>query len=551
MTDPHAKLLRLLESTRLDGLVQHLHHDLVSDPRVAGFEVNLFDPSRQSLVTADLRLPDEYDGIVGTYRGFQYLLDRADVNASVFKSRTPLVVGDGDLDRFYETTRMRFERWRMRSLLVLPLLMPGGDEPAGTLTVFSRDHLLGAADLPAFASLAALYAPQLKLHWDLKLAGDRSHTVERMAAEIHQFVEYIAEMNSLTAVDQVYASISREFMRRFGLDMVNILIAADGQLPMVHSAFSEPYAHLAAEWETHRAATAYSLTVHDGQSALIYMHGQRLVVADAQQILHLPMSDKDRRALGLLRTARTFSVVPIRLHEKVIGVMWLVTLSEPRVPTEAQLTLIDLLASFVSTAIVNAQAHMRVEEQTLQIGTLNSELEAKVLLLDELARKDKLTGLNNFGALEEEMRRRISEAHRSPMPLAMILVDIDHFKRFNDTYGHPAGNVVLKRVAQLISHAVRDMDFVARYGGEEFAVLLPHCDLPGVLAVAERVRADIEAAVIENGDDRHQVTISAGCAQLGEGEVSADFVSRVDEALYASKHAGRNRVTAAPAGKKA
>jgi two-component system cell cycle response regulator len=547
MTDPHARLQRLLETTRLDGLVQHLHDDLAADGRISGFELNLHDASRHSLVTADLRLPGEFAGIEGTYRGFQYGLERPDANTTAFKRRQPLVVLEHDLAGYHEMTRMRFERWRMKSLLVLPLFVPDAEGPVGTLTLFSREHLLGEADLPAFQRLGALYAPQLVLHWRLKLAADRSHTVEHMAAEIHQFVEYIAEMNSLTAVEQVYASISREFMRRFGLDMVNILIAEDGLLPMVHTAFSPAFEHLAAQWEPHRAATAYSLTVHDGQSALIFMHGQRLVVADAQKIVHLPMSDKDRRALELLRTTRTLSVVPIRLHDKVIGVMWLATLSEPNVPTDAQLTLIDLLASFVSTAIVNAQAHMRVAEQTLQIGKLNSELEAKVRLLDELARKDKLTGLNNFGALEEEMRRRVSEAQRSPMGLSMILIDIDHFKRFNDTHGHPAGNVVLQRVAQLISAAVRDMDFVARYGGEEFAVLLPHCDLPGVLAVAERVRADIEAALIENGDARHRVTISAGCAQLLADEASADFVRRVDAALYASKHAGRNRVTVAPA----
>ncbi|HEX3140884.1 MAG TPA: GGDEF domain-containing protein, partial [Rhizobacter sp.] len=175
-----------------------------------------------------------------------------------------------------------------------------------------------------------------------------------------------------------------------------------------------------------------------------------------------------------------------------------------------------------------------------------AKLEAKVALLDELARKDRLTGLNNFGALEEEMHRRISEAHRSPAPLAMILVDIDHFKRFNDTFGHPAGNVVLKRVAELICGAVREMDFVARYGGEEFAVLLPHCDLDGVLAVAERIRADVAAAVVTDGADRYSVTISAGCAQLGEAEASSDLVGRVDAALYGSKRDGRNRVTAAP-----
>ena len=326
------------------------------------------------------------------------------------------------------------------------------------------------------------------------------------------------------------------------------MLADAGELSMVHTSFSTPFQHLAEQWEPFRKRTRYAIGINDGQSALVLSNQQRFLVDDTATILHLPMSRKDKEALSILKTPRTFLFVPIRLNEEVVGVMWLATLAEPISLPENELSLIELLASFISTAIRNAHTHTIVGKQNAEIESLNRDLESKILLLDQVARKDRLTGLNNFGNFEEELKRRVSESGRAGgnAPLSMILVDVDHFKRFNDTYGHPAGNDVLQEVAARIEKAVRDMDFAARYGGEEFVVLLPQCDLAGASRIAERIRSHIsDSAILVNGA-AHAIAVSGGCAQLLHEENAQEFMCRVDAALYEAKHKGRNRIELAP-----
>ncbi len=130
-------------------------------------------------------------------------------------------------------------------------------------------------------------------------------------------------------------------------------------------------------------------------------------------------------------------------------------------------------------------------------------------------------------------------------PLMLLLIDIDHFKRVNDTWGHQTGDQVLRLVAATLSSATRAGDFVARYGGEEFAVILPGTRPDAALAVAERVRRSFEGRDIvarTSGKSIGGVTLSAGGAQYDPGEKLADWIERADQALYSAKKGGRNRV---------
>ena len=126
----------------------------------------------------------------------------------------------------------------------------------------------------------------------------------------------------------------------------------------------------------------------------------------------------------------------------------------------------------------------------------------------------------------------------------MLIADLDHFKKVNDTYGHLAGDETLRRVASLITETVRDIDIACRYGGEELAVLLPMTDLKGALNVAERIRQKVENLTIKFEKQRIQITISIGVATY-QGESAEEFFERADKAAYCSKTRGRNRVTAA------
>ncbi|MDW8206441.1 MAG: diguanylate cyclase [Chloroherpetonaceae bacterium] len=201
--------------------------------------------------------------------------------------------------------------------------------------------------------------------------------------------------------------------------------------------------------------------------------------------------------------------------------------------------------------------HEKVAEQAEQLAAMNSqllavhaELEAQYRALEAanaqlaaLATTDGMTGLANHRAFQEELTHQIARVSRSRAPLALMLLDVDHFKHYNDTFGHPAGDEVLKGVAQILSTRVREGDYAARYGGEEFAVILQDTDAETALLVAERVRAAVEAFPFPN----RQVTVSIGVALYAAGENADAVIERADVALYEAKSAGRNRVVYLPA----
>jgi diguanylate cyclase (GGDEF)-like protein len=157
------------------------------------------------------------------------------------------------------------------------------------------------------------------------------------------------------------------------------------------------------------------------------------------------------------------------------------------------------------------------------------------------ARTDELTALPNFRAFRERIDAEIERASRYPSSFGVLVLDLDHFKKYNDTFGHLAGNDALQRVAAVIRETVRTVDFPARYGGEEFAVIVPEVDTAAMTVIAERIRAHIEALPAPpNGS---AITVSIGAALFpADGAAAEPLFQAADERLYAAKHAGRNRV---------
>jgi two-component system cell cycle response regulator len=162
---------------------------------------------------------------------------------------------------------------------------------------------------------------------------------------------------------------------------------------------------------------------------------------------------------------------------------------------------------------------------------------------ERLATTDGLTGLLNRRTFNAVLDRRWREAQRYKRPLSLLLLDIDHFKKVNDGYGHPAGDAVLKAVAKLAQECARDTDAVARYGGEEMAVVLPETDTEGAQAIAERIRRAVEAAQHPTEHGALRVTVSIGISTVGKSP--EDLLESADKALYRAKQSGRNRVESA------
>ena len=193
----------------------------------------------------------------------------------------------------------------------------------------------------------------------------------------------------------------------------------------------------------------------------------------------------------------------------------------------------------VHDELSNMQEKVLTTDQ--QIARLHAELDR----LNILARHDPLTGALNRKGMDESINREVSKVRRAGTPLAVAMLDIDHFKQLNDRLGHAAGDAALRHLAVVAREVLRPQDTVARYGGEEFVVLLPDTVLERGVDAIRRLAGELAKRTLASGVESAHITFSAGVAQLGEQEGGMEAIDRADAAMYRAKAAGRNRVVSA------
>jgi len=290
------------------------------------------------------------------------------------------------------------------------------------------------------------------------------------------------------------------------------------------------------------ATFRFVLTDNTSTPHEIDIESQR-VVAEAQRII-----DERKREI-----ARQLPMLERESHDLMtagLAVAWIliicsfaavqVTLRKVVLPIEN----LSHAADQISAGDLGARAPVAGDYEVARLAAAVNHM------ADELkahARTDELTNLPNFRAFRERIDLEIERASRYPEQFGVLILDLDRFKKYNDTYGHLAGNEALQRVSRVIREAVRTVDFPARYGGEEFAVIVPQIDVVALTAIAERIRTSVEAMPAPAGGA--QVTVSIGAAIYPEDGATADrLFHAADERLYAAKEAGRNRLVA-PGGK--
>jgi len=226
--------------------------------------------------------------------------------------------------------------------------------------------------------------------------------------------------------------------------------------------------------------------------------------------------------------SNSFLVVPI-LSEKtsdgqrpVLGAVSVTDKKNNTVFTSEDLNVMTIFASQVGIAVTNAQLYER-------------------------ATIDTLTRLYSRGFFFPRLEEAMHRADRNKWPLALLILDLDHFKSVNDTYGHQVGDVLLHQVGQMIRHAVRAEDCAARYGGEEFCVILPDADAKTAEEIAERIRSEIQNNVFDADGLSLSITVSIGITYYCTGEPKDDLIKRADQALYRAKEQGRNQVVSTKA----
>ena len=224
---------------------------------------------------------------------------------------------------------------------------------------------------------------------------------------------------------------------------------------------------------------------------------------------------------------QNFAAAPLLADKEAIGVIVVDSSSRPRSFAPERLTLLEMFANQAALAINNGIIFKNVLDR---------------------AQRDSLTRLYNHGHFQESLRLEFEKAERYDQPLSLIMLDIDHFKKFNDTWGHQIGDMVLKQVALLLSALVRVTDMPARYGGEEFAILLPQTDHVGAMETAEKLRSGIDRKIVVMGPKGQKIGVQAsfGVSTFSQhANDPAELVHIADDALYVAKDRGRNCVVSA------
>ncbi len=482
------------QMSRLLGPVVHLMHKVFRSYSALGF---LVDP-----VSGELRLDAKF--------GKGTVLPEARIVPGVRLLGNSLRAGllTGDVANYGESPEYYPEGERVLSLMALPVRNDETGELQALLVVdhkgaraFSDEHYLY---FKRFASIAsALVTVQLA-----------RTAIQRQATITNTFYDIQSRLTRHLKPDDLLSVLESSLRTLFPLERLTVSLwnpakqlaqiqLATGIVPLPERGAyfdpSDPSSICGAVFRTGREVM--SREGLDGPRAVFESRMDAEIGWRGQEVMGAPFLNDDRQCFGVLTLEST----------------------APGSYQDLDAKLLAAIASIAAGALTRARMYQEMER---------------------LATIDGLTQVPNHRHFQTLLNQQLEVASRYGQRIGLMLFDIDHFKRFNDTYGHAIGDLVLKEVARCVGAAIRSSDMLARYGGEEFVVLMPQAEVAGAMQSAERVRAAVESMAIPHEGRMLKVTISIGvCLFPDMASVKQDFIDGADKAMYFSKKNGRNRVT--------
>ena len=333
---------------------------------------------------------------------------------------------------------------------------------------------------------------------------------QRLTKELSALRLIISEINSTLDLDRVLDLIIQK--------AIQVVEAERGSLMLFDHKTEELYVKSSIGLSK-KTVSAVRIKPGEGIAGWVFKEAKPLLIKEGAKDIRFKKFDEIKEEL------KSIISVPLKIRDQVIGVINVDNKRKGDFFNKDDLLLLSTFANQAAIAIQNARLHQQMKN---------------------LAITDGLTGLYNFRYLKGRLEEEVKRAQRYKRPLALIMADIDCFKKYNDTFGHLEGNRVLKSLAHILKVNVREIDIVGRYGGEEFIIILPEANQEEAREIAERIRLKVEKYKFVNNKDQSdekKITLSLGVTSCFQEDISPqNLIYKVDQALYQAKGKGRNRV---------
>jgi len=401
--------------------------------------------------------------------------------------------------------------------------VPFGEEtPGSTFGVIVADREADISFGPDEEKVLQLASKEIFRIWNMEQQLNRWEQIRNEATGLYYITQGLIKALSLKdVVDEITASFRKIYT---AIDLAAVVLEENGGRSLVIQGLSVSADYV--EWKQENRGREIS-------------RGKHLCALAIQKNMIVPEKAFDKRSRRQQKIfgsrmeppgIKSVKVAPLKLASSDASNIGVLVLGS-RTPV------------FFPETGDRAEDVKRTLETISNIAAISIQNAKRYERLEELAALDALTGLYNRRRFLEIMEQATAEARRYEHPLSLILTDIDHFKRVNDTYGHPVGDQVLKKVAAVLSIDAREPDRICRYGGEEFAAIMPHTDKEGSILLAERFRKRIKRQKFVSQGKEFSVTLSLGiCTLPAFADGKEDLINRADQALYNAKNNGRDQV---------
>jgi diguanylate cyclase (GGDEF)-like protein len=326
--------------------------------------------------------------------------------------------------------------------------------------------------------------------------------------DLHNLFETSISLTSILDPQQLIKSCVLSLLGQLQTNEAMVFLPNKHNNELIYPVYYKGFAQ--AKWKS------FSISIRDP----MFKHFHRKMIA-------VDLTSVDRKYVNekwqtLIDNGVTL-IAPIIFKLQIKGLIALGQKMNNEIYSRSEQEIFSLLSHFISVSFSNSLLYQRMEQNSITDG---------------------LTGLHNYRYFKKRLSAEVVRAQRYKHPISLILMDVDHFKNYNDTFGHTAGDRALKKIAQLVQSSIRKSDIAVRYGGEEFCIILPEVEKEGAFAFAERLRRLIEEYDFPGGDSQPggRMTASLGVSSFPQDTiVMQDLIDKTDAALYRAKHLGRNK----------